>query len=53
MIILYLIYKFEEHLQLLYGLIAFMGIIIKNKKDNCKKDQTKVNEINQIWWKKQ
>ena len=36
----------EEHLQLLYALIIFMGII-KKKKDNWKKDQTKVNEINQ------
>ena len=36
----------EEHLQLLYALVIFMGII-KKKKDNWKKDQTKVNEINQ------
>ena len=36
----------EEHLQLLYALIIFMGII-KKKKDNWKKDQSKVNEINQ------
>ena len=38
--------QIEEHLQLLYALIIFMGII-KKKKDNWKKDQTKVNEINQ------
>jgi hypothetical protein len=41
-----LIPKIEEHLQLLYALIIFMGII-KKKKDNWKKDQSKVNEINQ------
>lgn len=38
--------QIEEHLQLLYALIIFMGII-KKKKDNWKKDQSKVNEINQ------
>ena len=36
----------KEQLKLLYALIIFMGII-KKKKDNWKKDQTKVNEINQ------
>ena len=36
----------EENLQLLYALIIFMGLI-KKRKDNWKKDQTKVNEINQ------
>ena len=41
-----LIPQIEEHLQLLYALIIFMGII-KKKKDNWKKDQSKVNEINQ------
>ena len=38
--------QIEEHLQLLHALILFMGLI-KKKKDNWKKDQTKVNEINQ------
>ena len=38
--------QIEEHLQLLYALILFMGLI-KKKKDNWKKDKTKVNEINQ------
>lgn len=36
----------ENTLQLLYALIIFMGLI-KKRKDNWKKDQTKVNEINQ------
>ena len=43
---IFLIPQIEEHLQLIYALIIFMGII-KKKKDNWKKDQTKVNEINQ------
>ena len=38
--------QIEEHLYLMYALIIFMGII-KKKKDNWKKDQSKVNEINQ------
>ena len=38
--------QIEEHLYLIYALIIFMGII-KKKKDNWKKDQSKVNEINQ------
>ena len=38
--------QIEEHLYLMYALIMFMGII-KKKKDNWKKDQSKVNEINQ------
>jgi len=41
-----LIPQIEEHLELLYALIIFMGII-KKKKDNWKKDQSKVHEINQ------
>ena len=36
----------EEHLFLMYALIIFMSII-KKRKDNWKKDQSKVNEINQ------
>ena len=38
--------QIEEHLYLMYALIIFMSII-KKKKDNWKKDQSKVNEINQ------
>ena len=38
--------QIEEHLFLMYALIIFMSII-KKKKDNWKKDQSKVNEINQ------
>lgn len=38
--------QIEEHLHLMYALIIFMGLI-KKKKDNWKKDQSKVNEINQ------
>ena len=44
----YILYNLliEEHLQLFYALIIFMGLI-KKKKDNWKKDLSKVNEINQ------
>ena len=38
--------QIEEQLHLVYALIIFMGII-KKKKDNWKKDLSKVNEINQ------
>ena len=38
--------QIEEHLYLMYALIIFVSII-KKKKDNWKKDQSKVNEINQ------
>ena len=38
--------QIEDHLYLIYALIIFMGVIQK-KKDNWKKDQSKVNEINQ------
>ena len=38
--------QIEEYLYLMYALLIFMGII-KKKKDNWKKDQSKVNEINQ------
>ena len=38
--------QIEENLFLMYALIIFMSII-KKKKDNWKKDQSKVNEITQ------